>query len=130
MAESPTPDRAPDDTGKKSQQEKRREKRKKQRDKKKQKDDKSNNGKSKWKGSKSELNGHVFQLPDEQHAKPNQFLRTVQERITFVKTEFDFGSDAAYILKNEELPSIDYPTEPNDNASKFELFKWEQNYKR
>lgn len=118
------------------QQEKKREKRKKQRERKRQKDG-SKNGKpgekgkaTKWKGSKAGMNGHVFELPDEPNSKPNQFNRTVQELMTFVKSEFDHGSDAAYILKNEELPTIECPKEPDENASKITIFKWEQNYKR
>ena len=117
--------------------EKKKAKRKKQRDKQKHKDKEkkstktsTNSNAKKWKGSKAGLNGHVFQLPDEQHSKPNQFTRTLEEMITFVKTNFEHGSDAAYILKNEELPVVECPKEPEENASKSAQFKWEQNYKR
>ena len=84
----------------------------------------------KWKGSKSDLNGHVFECPDEPHSKPNQYTLTVDEMIKYVKTEFDYGNDAAYILQNDELPDLVEPPAPSDETNRVQVFHWEQQYKR
>ena len=79
-----------------------------------------------FKGTISEMNGHVFQCQSERPSG-NQFLRSVQELKSYVSIKLSkYPHDIIYILKHMEECIISKPPPPDKNADKTDTRIWEK----
>jgi uncharacterized protein HemX len=82
-----------------------------------------NNNKTKFTGSTSQMNGHVFQCNSETE-KRNQFNRTKEELCAYAKKTLAFPQDISYVIKNMENINIKdkMPKDIDDKASKADRY--------
>ena len=72
------------------------------------------------------MNNHVFQCPHETSDK-NQYNRTVEDLVAYVRKEFEYGTDVAYSIRNERNPDMKGPEKIDHiNANKEEKFMWKE----
>ena len=81
---------------------------------------------SSFKGTITEMNGHVFQCQSERPTG-NQFLRSVSELKSYVSIKMTkYPHDIIYILKHMEECVIVKPAPPGANADRTDTRIWEK----
>ena len=80
---------------------------------------------SSFKGSITDMNGHVFECYGESNST-TQFARTCEELENYVTLKYKYGSDIQNMIKYQQNYVIQEPPEPSDmkNASKKRI--WEK----
>ena len=90
------------------------------------KNGKPKNKSSTFKGTVSEMNGHVFQCQNE-GPTGNQFLRTVEELRSYVSIQMSkYPHDIIYVLKHMEECPINKPPPPAKDADRTDTRIWEK----
>lgn len=78
----------------------------------------------KFEGKCVDLKGHIYDCSDAKQS--DIFAKTTKEVAGYVGRTFKYGGDMQIAVENLELPSIEIPTDPPDDASKTELRIWEK----
>jgi hypothetical protein len=78
----------------------------------------------KFEGKCVDLKGHIYDCSDARQS--DQFMKTTREIAEYVGRTYKYGSDARLAVETLELPTIDPPADPAEEASRSEMRIWEK----